>query len=923
MKRNSTSLLVLLTLGLFISCAQAPQQLVSEKPVAPTVDLTSEKIRDSIVLIESESASGIGFFVAPDKIATNIHVVAHAGPVFVKTLDRKKNRTVEGVVAFDTENKLVILKLTSEGTPLPLGNSNTLEIGESISILGYPDGEFKITEGSIQSIPKNNKWLKVNTTTSKKTNGSPVLNNKGQVIGIIVPYDRSAIPSSALVALLGESMPIEPLTAWQQRKQVLAAAYYSLGDEKLDAKDYTGAITDFDKAIELNFAYLRAHYERGRAQAYLGNYDSAIAACTHVLEMDPNAADAYYLRGSIKGRLGDYTDAILDLDTAIELDTQHANAYRNRAAIKFKFGEFEDANGNTKASQRLCEAAIADCNKAIEINPEDADAYNGRGAAKSALDNFEAAILDFNRTIEIDPEHTDAFNNRGATKIGLGDFEDERGNTKEARRLYEAAIADCNKAIQIDPEYASAYSNRGAAKDSLGDFEDERGDTKEARRLYEMATVDYNKAIQINPKHADAHKNRAIVKCKLADVEFEYGDAEIAQNLYHEGITDYDKSIRLNNPDNIDLKTAGPAFTKTENSTVHIMKWTGTSNSFSTGSGFFVAEDKIVTNIHVVAEPGPVFAQLTGREEIWVVDGVTAYDKENDLAVLKITGKGTPLSLGDSDILQSDEFVVTVGYPDKKYTFKQVAIHSIRNSDQWIRMKVDVGSGSSGGPVLNSSSQVVGINASTVNIEDVLYSLAIPSNTLKALLTPSASTVPLREWQNRDPIRAYVYHTQGKNKYDADAYEAAIADFDKAIKLNPRNIHTYYRRGIAKDAFGKHKAAIADFDKAIEINTEAVYLYLARRNAKHALSDYEGAIADLDKAIQLYPEHPDLYNDRGEVQFRLGAAEFSGGNVEKAEALYEAAIEDCTQAIKLNPEHAEARSNLGTVKSALSAMRGQ
>lgn len=393
--------------------------------------------------------------------------------------------------------------------------------------------------------------------------------------------------------------------------------------------------------------------------------------------------------------------------------------------------------------------------------------------------------------------------------------------------------------------------------------------------------------------------------------------------MYHEGITDYDKSIRLNNPDNIDPKTADPVLTKTEGSTVHIMKWTRISNSFSTGSGFFVDEDKIVTNIHVVAKPGPVFAQLTGREEIWAVDGVTAYDVENDLAVLKITGKGTPLSLGDSDMLQSGEFVVAVGYPDKKYTFKQVAIHSVRNSDQWIRMKVDFGSGSSGGPVLNSSSQVVGINVFEVNIEGVLYSLAIPSNTLKALLALSASTVPLIEWQNRDPIRAYVYHTQGENKYDADEYEAAIADFDKALKLNPWNIHTYFRRGIAKDALGKHKAAIADFDKAIEINTEAVYLYLGRRNAKHALSDYEGSIADLDKAIQLYPEHPDLYNDRGEVRFRLGAAEFSRGNAEKAQALYEAAIEDYTQAISLNPEHAEAHSNLGTIKSALSNMQGR
>lgn len=919
MKQNSKFLLVFLALGLLFACAQAPQQLVSEKPATSIVDLASKKIRDSIVLIENENTSGTGFFVAPDKIATNIHSVAHLGTISVKSPDEEKDWTIEGVVGFDAKNGLVIVKLTGEGKSLPLGDR--FGIGELVSIPGYRDGEFKVVEGKIQSIVKNNKWLRIKAT--KETDGSPVLNNNGQVIAVIVPYGSYAVSASTLGALLDASMPMEPLTAWQQRKPVRAAASYSLGIEKSDAKDYAGAIIDFNKAIELNPEYVRAYYERGRTQARLGDNASAIASCTQTIKIDPQDADAYYGRGTVKARLGNYIEAIVDLDKAIELDAQHANAYTNRGLVKLGLGKSEDTRGNIEEAQRLCKAAIADCEKAIQMDPEDADAYNGRGAAKLALDDFEEAILDFNKTVQIDAKHVDAFNNLGAAKVRLGDFEDERGNTKEARKLYEAAIADCNKAVQIDPEYASAYSNLGVAKVRLGDFAGASGNTKEARRLYEVATVDYNKAIQINPKHPGAYKNRAIVKCKLADSEFEYGDAEIAQNLYHEGITDYDKSIRLNNPDDIDLKTADPAFTKNEDSTVHIIKWTGTSNSFSTGSGFFVDKDKIVTNIHVVAEPGPVFTQLTGREEIWAVDGITAYDVKNDLAVLKITGKGTPLSLGDSDMLQSGEFVVTVGYPDKKYTFKQVAIHSIRNGDQWIRMKVDFGSGSSGGPVLNSSSEVVGINVSEVNIEDVLYSLAIPSNILKALLAPSVSTVPLIEWQNRDPIRAYVYHTQGKSKYDADEYQAAIADFDKAIKLSPWNIHTYYRRGIAKAALGKHKASIADFDKAIEINTEAVYLYLARGNAKRSLGDYEGAVTDLDKAIQLYPEHPDLYYHRGKVRFSLGAAEFSGGNAEKAEALYEAAIEDYTQAIKLDPEHTEAHSNLGTVKSALSAMRGR
>ena len=109
------------------------------------------------------------------------------------------------------KNNLVILKLTGVGTPLPLGGSGTAQIGEPVAIPGYPDGEFKVTGGSIQSVRNSNKWLRVKATTSKETNGSPVLNNKGQVIAVIVPYNIGsysyAIPSNVLEALLDKSVP--------------------------------------------------------------------------------------------------------------------------------------------------------------------------------------------------------------------------------------------------------------------------------------------------------------------------------------------------------------------------------------------------------------------------------------------------------------------------------------------------------------------------------------------------------------------------------------------------------------------------------------------------------------------------------------------------------------------------------------------
>ena len=886
-------------------------------------------------MIESENGSGTGFFVAPDKIATNIQAVAHAGPIFVKSPDKEKNWAVDGVIAFDAENNLVLLKLAGEGVPLPLEDSDTAQIGDFVSIPVYPDGELKVTAGSIQSIRNSNKWLRIKAAISKETNGSPVLNNNGQVIAVIVPYGLGsysyAISSSALEALLDKSVPIEPLAEWRKRKQVRAESYYSLGEEKSDAEDYAGAIVDFDKAIELNPRYVRAYYERGRAQAYLGDYASGIASCTRAIRADPKDADPYYSRGSIKAQLGEYTEAVVDLDKAIKLDARHANAYGNRGSVKIKLGESEIARRNAMAARRLYGAAIADCDKAIQIDPEYADAYNNRGLGQIFLGKsetargntkagqrlYEAAIADCDKAIQIDPEYVDAHNNRGLGQFLLGKSETARGDTKAGQRLYEAAIADCDKAIQMDPEYANAYNNRGLVKSDFSKLESIRGNVKKAQDLYDASIADCTQSININPKYVDAYKMRATVKCRFGDIESARGDPEKAQQLYHDGITDLAKSIQLDSPENTDVRTTDSEFKIPRDSTVHIMGWTGTSSNFFAGSGFFVDKDKIVTNIHVVAWTGPVFAKLSDTGTIYAIEGVTAFDVENDLVILKLVGEGTPLLLGDSDAIQSAESVVSIGYPNNQYEVGQGTIHSIRKSDNWIRIKIDIDIGSSGGPVLNGDGQVIGIHA----VKHVDYSYAIPSNALKALLAQSKPTQPLIEWRKRKHILAYAYHVQGLAKFIAMNFREALTNYDKAIKLNPENIYTYCQRGNVKAALGKYKKAMADYDKAIKLNPEDLSVYYLRGNVKIAFDKREEAVVDFDKIIRLNPDDADAYSSRGEIRFRLGVAEFSRGNVEKAQELYEAAIEDYTQAIKLNPEDTEVISKRGAVKSALTAMR--
>ena len=94
--------------------------IILERSTMSTEDLPYLKDKNSIVHIETLRiplfvGSGSGFFVKPDKIVTNIPVIAHRSLVFVKSVDKKTTWKVEGVAAFDAKNDLVILKVVGEG----------------------------------------------------------------------------------------------------------------------------------------------------------------------------------------------------------------------------------------------------------------------------------------------------------------------------------------------------------------------------------------------------------------------------------------------------------------------------------------------------------------------------------------------------------------------------------------------------------------------------------------------------------------------------------------------------------------------------------------------------------------------------------------------------------------------------------------
>ena len=83
------------------------------------------------------------------------------------------------------------------------------------------------------------------------------------------------------------------------------------------------------------------------------------------------------------------------------------------------------------------------------------------------------------------------------------------------------------------------------------------------------------------------------------------------------------------------------------------------SQSVSFGSGFFIRDDEIDSNVHVVEGAVSGYAKLVGQKRKYEVEGITAVAPERDLVVLKISDvHELPLSLGSSDAAQVGEPVL-------------------------------------------------------------------------------------------------------------------------------------------------------------------------------------------------------------------------------------------------------------------------
>jgi lipoprotein NlpI len=152
-----------------------------------------------------------------------------------------------------------------------------------------------------------------------------------------------------------------------------------------------------------------------------------------------------------------------------------------------------------------------------------------------------------------------------------------------------------------------------------------------------------------------------------------------------------------------------------------------------------------------------------------------------------------------------------------------------------------------------------------------------------------------RRWSGQG--LAWAFNDRGFAYYQKSDLDPAIADFEQAIRLDPKNAVAFNNRGLIYQARGELDRAIADYNETIRLDPTYIFAFNNRGGAYVDKNDYDRAITDYSEAIRLNPTFAVAFKARG--------------NAYSAKRDFDRAIADYDQVIKLNPKYAAAFYNRG------------
>ena len=414
------------------------------------------RIKPAAVAIETFDARGdklsrgSGFFIDKDRIVTNRHVIDGAYRAEVH-LNAGNTFPVKTVVAVDAEADIALLKVEAppaQVRSLSLDRTSPQE-GESVVVIGNPFGlEGSVTNGivsAVRDIPGFGRIIQITAPISPGSSGSPVVNMRGQVIGVAtlqitggqsvnfaIPSERIAQLDRAASDNTQQSLG-ELVVATSRNKRAKAVEYFRGGLTFLSRDDCQNALPYFQKATESDTGYTEAWAQAGFCNEKLGRHAEAIEASKRAVSIRPSA-ESYFNIGLANYYLKQYHESEQAYRQAIKLDPYNAaDAYYALGLTYKEAGQYDDE--------------IQAYKQALKLKPDYGAAYDRLGQRYVQLKKFSEAIEVFKQLALLKPGDATAQNNLGEAYEGLN--------------KHDESVEAFRQAIRLKPDYGKAYFNLG------------------------------------------------------------------------------------------------------------------------------------------------------------------------------------------------------------------------------------------------------------------------------------------------------------------------------------------------------------------------------------------------------------------------------------------------------------------------------
>ena len=434
---------------LLIVCGWLPNPAAAQDNLPQLV----RAVKPSAVAIETfggrgeRVARGSGFFVAVDKIVTNRHVVENAARVEIKSASGKVYQS-SGIVAVDGEGDLAMLEVAGVNEAIqPLSLEKVVpQEGESIVVIGNPYGlEGSVSNGivaAVREIAGYGRIIQITAAISPGSSGSPVVNMRGQVVGVATLQATEgqninfAVPSARIANLkIGAARSFVNFNHdSRDSKRANAEKFYLQGLNALAVDDYNRAAKLFEKAVQIDADYAEAWYQTGFAYGSLGKHSESLRATAQALRMRPDWTEANINAGASAFALGRFKDAENYYRSVVKVDAANPN-------VQF-------ALGLTLNKLNRADEEILAYKRAVAVKPDFAAAFEKLGAAYFRSRRFGEALTAFEQ-VKILKGDAKSYDACGETLLELG-------------RLDES-VETLTAAVGLDPNLWRARYNLGRA----------------------------------------------------------------------------------------------------------------------------------------------------------------------------------------------------------------------------------------------------------------------------------------------------------------------------------------------------------------------------------------------------------------------------------------------------------------------------